>query len=135
MKLELPDYYFRTRENGAQVFRVSTDNPQQRIEMNPIAAINIRNGEIRPHADHLLTGEDNKAIAQWIETRQQELQGREIDDIRRTIDHLNHMAHWANSKAAPEVLDKVTDEILLAMHDLRQVLVHKRAERVRKATK
>ncbi len=135
MKLELPDYYFRTRENGAQVFRVSTDNPQQRIEMNPIAAINIRNGEIRPHADHLLTGEDNKAIAQWIETRQQELQGREIDDIRRTIDHLNHMAHWVNSKAAPEVLDKVTDEILLAMHDLRQVLVHKRAERVRKATK
>ena len=135
MKLELPDYYFRTRENGAQVFRVSTDNPQQRIEMNPIAAINIRNGEIRPHADHLLTGEDNKAIAQWIETRQQELQGREIDDIRRTIDHLNHMAHWVNSKAAPEVLDKVTDEILLAMHDLRQVLVHNRAERVRKATK
>ena len=62
MKLELPDYYFRTRENGAQVFRVSTDNPQQRIEMNPIAAINIRNGEIRPHADHLLTGEDNQAM-------------------------------------------------------------------------
>ena len=46
---ELPEYYFRIRENGAAVFRISTDNRQRRIEMEEIAIVNIRNGNIRPH--------------------------------------------------------------------------------------
>jgi hypothetical protein len=45
---ELPDYYFRVRENGAAVFRVDTENRQRRIEMDQIAIINMRNGEINP---------------------------------------------------------------------------------------
>jgi hypothetical protein len=46
---ELPNYYFRVRENAAAVFRVDTENRQQRIEMDQIAIINMRNGEIKPH--------------------------------------------------------------------------------------
>ncbi len=41
MGAELPDYYFRVRENGAAVFRVDTENRQRRIEMEQIAVINI----------------------------------------------------------------------------------------------
>ena len=52
---ELPDYYFRVRENGALVFRVDTENPQRRIEMDQIAVVNIRNGEIKPHGDRTLS--------------------------------------------------------------------------------
>ena len=48
---ELPDYYFRVRENGAAVFRVDTENRQRRIEMDQIAIINMRNGEIKPHGE------------------------------------------------------------------------------------
>ena len=33
---DLPDYYFRIRENGAAVFRVDAENRQRRIEMDQI---------------------------------------------------------------------------------------------------
>ncbi len=43
---------------------------------------------------------------------------------------MNQTAHWAQSKATEEQLELVTDSVLLAMHDLRTVLVRKKAERV-----
>ncbi len=48
---ELPDHYFRVRENGASVFRIDTGNRQRRIDMDPIATVNIRNGEVKPQGD------------------------------------------------------------------------------------
>ena len=51
---DLPDYYFRVRENGAFVFRVDTENRQRRIEMDQIASVNIRNGEIKPQGERRL---------------------------------------------------------------------------------
>ena len=33
MSGELPEYYFRIRDNGAVVFRVDTENRQRRIDM------------------------------------------------------------------------------------------------------
>ena len=59
---ELPEYYFRIRENGAAVFRISTDNRQRRIEMEEIAIVNIRNGNIRPHGERALSDDDETAI-------------------------------------------------------------------------
>ncbi len=55
---ELPNYYFRVRENGAAVFRVDTENRQRRIEMDQIAIINMRNGEIKPHGERRLSEDD-----------------------------------------------------------------------------
>ncbi len=130
---ELPEYFFRIRENGAQVFRVDTENRQQRIEMDPIAIVNIRNGEVRPQGDRVLSEEDMAAINDWIEDRRAMLARRDIDDIHRTIDHLNLTAHWANSRATDVELEEITDRLLLAMHDLRGVLVRKKADRVIKA--
>jgi hypothetical protein len=48
---DLPDYYFRIRDNGAVVFRVDTENRQRRIDMDEIATVNVRNGNIKPHGD------------------------------------------------------------------------------------
>jgi len=62
MATDLPDYYFRVRENGATVFRVDTENRQRRIEMNQIAVVNVRNGEIKPQGDRPLTEADVAAI-------------------------------------------------------------------------
>ena len=127
---ELPDYYFRVRENGAVVFRVDTENRQRRIEMDQIATINIRNGEIRPQGDRQLTPEDLAEIQAWIEARQTMLAERDVDDIRRAIDHLNLTTQWAQSRASAEQLEAITDTLLLAMHDLRTVLVRKKADRL-----
>lgn len=128
MSTKLPEYYFRTRDNGAAVFRVDTENRQRRIEMDQIAIVNIRNGEIKPHGDRKLSNEDIGAIRDWMEDRVKTLAYRDIDDILRTADHLNLTTQWAQSRATPEQLDAVTDQLLLAMHDLRSVLVRKKAE-------
>ena len=127
---ELPEYYFRIRENGAFVFRVDTENRQRRIEMDQIAVVNVKNGEVKPHGDRVLSDQDMTVIADWMANRIALLGQRDIDDIHRTIDHLNLTAHWANSRATDAQLDDITDALLLAMHDLRAVLVRKKADRL-----
>jgi hypothetical protein len=134
MSTELPEYYFRVRENGAFVFRVDTENRQRRIEMDQIAVVNVRSGEVKPHGDRVLTDEDIAAIQEWLNGRVALLAQREVDDILRTVDHMNLTTQWVQSKATEEQLEQVTDVLLLAMHDLRSVLVRKKADRLLKGT-
>ena len=115
------------------MFRVDAQNRQRRIEMTQIAVINIRNGEVKPQGGRDLTAEDSAEIAAWMAERQAMLARRDIDDIHRTVDHLNLTAQWAQSKASDADLEEVTDRLLLAMHDLRSVLVRKKADRLMKA--
>ena len=128
----LPEYYFRVRENGAFVFRVDTENRQRRIEMDQIAVINMRNGEVKPHGDRALTEADRAEIAGWMERRAEVLARRDIDEIHRAVDYLNLTAHWAQTRASDAQLEEVTDALLMAMHDLRSVLVRKKADRLTK---
>ncbi|KAA0914770.1 hypothetical protein FLO80_12285 [Aquicoccus porphyridii] len=132
MSGELPDYYFRVRENGAFVFRVDTENRQRRIEMDQIAVVNTRNGEIKPHGNRDLSERDLEVIRDWMQARIDTLAARDIDDIHRAVDHLNLTTHWAQSRASDAQLEEVTDALLLAMHDLRTVLVRKKADRLMK---
>lgn len=129
---ELPEYYFRIRENGAAVFRIDAENRLRRIEMDQIALVNVRNGEIRAHGDRTLSEADLAVIRSWLGKRQALLATREVDDIHRAIDHLNLTAGWAQSKATDAQLEDVTDALLLAMHDLRSVLVRRKADRLAK---
>ena len=129
----LPPYYFRVRENGAAVYAVDAENRQRRLELNQIAVVNVNNGNVRPHGEHELTEADEAAIAAWLSDRQAQLAQRQIDDILRAVDHLNLTAQWAQSKASEEELEAITDALLLAMHDLRTVLVRKKADRLMKA--
>lgn len=128
----LPSHYFRLRDNGAAVYRLDTENRQNRIEMEQIAVVNLRNGEVRPHGGRELTPGDSAAIEAWKAERAELMAGREIDDIRRTIDQMNLAAQWAQSKATDEDLDALTGPLLLAMHDLRSVLTRRRADRLGK---
>ena len=132
MSTDLPEYYFRVKENGAAVFRVDTENRQRRIEMDQIAVVNIRNGEIKPHGDRTLSEADLTEIRNWMAHRQEVLAHRDIDDIYRAIDHLNLTTQWVQSRASDAQLDAVTDALLLAMHDLRSTLVRKKADRLLK---
>ena len=129
---ELPDYYFRVRDNGAFVFRIDTENRQRRIEMDQIAVVNIRNGEIKPHGNRALTDDDLQRIKTWMAERTALLAHRDMDDIHRAVDNLNLTTHWAQSKATDSQLEDITDDLLLAMHDLRSTLVRKKADRLMK---
>jgi len=130
MGTELPEYYFRVRENGAAVFRVDTENRQRRIEMDQIAMVNIRNGAIKPHGERALTPADLERIEAWMAERADILAHRDIDDIHRAVDYMNLTTQWAQSRASDEQLEDVTDALLLAMHDLRSVLVRMKADRL-----
>ena len=132
MSGQLPDFYFRVRENGALVFRVDTENRQRRIEMDQIAAVNIRNGEIKPQGDRELSEHELEVIQDWMTERTELLAERDIDDIYRAVDYLNLTTQWAQAIASDEQLEAVTDDLLLAMHDLRSVLVRKKADRLLK---
>lgn len=132
MGTELPEYYFRVRENGAAVFRVDTENRQRRVEMDQIAVVNIRNGEIKPHGERTLSDADVARIQDWMEERRAVLAHRDIDDIHRAVDYLNLTTQWAQSRASDAQLEAVTDQLLLAMHDLRSTLVRKKADRLLK---
>lgn len=130
---DLPPYYFRVRENGAAVFRVEDDPRQRRLDLNQIAVINIRNGEVKPQGGRDLAPEDEAAIADWMTDRKDLLAARELDDIHRAIDQLNMMSQWVQSRASDADLEDITDRMLLAMHDLRTLLVRKKADRIGKA--
>jgi hypothetical protein len=134
MGADLPDYYFRVRENGAAVFRVGIENRQRRIEMEEIAAVNVKNGNIKPHGEVELTAADRAAIGDGLAARQAQLAAREVDDILRTVDHLNLTTQWAQARATDAQLEAVTDALLLAMHDLRSMLVRRKADRLGKAS-
>ena len=130
MGADLPEFYFRIRENGAAVFRVDTENRQRRIEMDQIAVVNVKNGDIKPHGDREIEPDEMVRIKAWLEERRALLAQRDIDDIHRAVDYLNLTTQWAQSKASAEQLEDVTDALLLAMHDLRSVLVRKKADRI-----
>jgi hypothetical protein len=126
----LPDYFFRIRENGAAVYRLGTDPRDQRIEMDQIAIVNTRNGEVKPHGAREVSDADREAIAAWLADRRATLARREADEIARTVEILNHAAHWAQTRATEAELEALTGPLLLAMHDLRTVLVRKKADRL-----
>lgn len=127
---DLPDYYFRIRDNGAVVFRVDTENRQRRVELIEIATVNVKNGTIKPHGTEALSAADLAEINRWLAARTALLADRDIDDILRAVDHLNMTTHWAQTKATDDQLQRVTDDLLLAMHDLRSVLVRRKSDRL-----
>jgi len=129
---DLDPLYFRARENGATVFRVDTENRQRRLDMDQIAVVNVNNGQIKPHSGETLSDDERARIENWMNTREETLAKRSIDDIFRAIDHLNLTAHWAQTKASEAELEAFTDPLLMAMHDLRMVLVRKKSDRVSK---
>lgn len=127
---DLPEYFFRIRDNGASVFRVDTENRQRRIDMEEIAMVNVKNGNIKSHGDRALSPDEMAAVKEWLVKRQAQLALRDVDDILRAVDHMNLTAQWVQSRATDAQLEEITDVLLLAMHDLRSVLVRKKAERL-----
>ena len=119
--------FFRVRDNGAAVFRVDTENRQRRLDLQQIAVVNIRNGQVKPQGEQVPTAAERNEIDAWAVERRKTLAIRKIDDIKRATDHLNDTAQWVQSDATDEQIDEFADDLLMAMHDLRSVLVRKKS--------
>jgi hypothetical protein len=119
--------YYRTRDNGAIVYRLDTENRQRRLEMEQIATINLRSGEIRPHNKAIIPALERNEMEKWIIARRKEMNAREDQDLHRLIDQLHWAAQWVQSRATRDQVETFSDPLMLAMHDLRSQLVRKRS--------
>ncbi|MEO1562459.1 MAG: hypothetical protein AAFR98_03405 [Pseudomonadota bacterium] len=120
--------YFRTRENGAAVFRIDTKNRNRSLELIQIANISLRKQEIRPQGDSQISDAERAEIEDWIKARLEKLTSRDKDELDRMIDQIKTTTHWIISQATPEQVDEVSEELLLTLHDMRAAIVRKKAE-------
>lgn len=125
---DLPPFYFRRRPGGAQVFRVTEDARSRRVEMEPLAVVRTGSGEIRAQGGRTLAEADIAAIRDWLAAEVDAVDG--ADDVLRTVALIGRTAHWAQARADDDELEAVSDSLLLAMHDLRAVLVRRKAARL-----
>ena len=86
MSVELPELFYRIKDNGAAVFRVVPESRQKWINLEQIATVNTRNSEVKVQNKAEVTDAEMTAMKVWIRERQSVLAIREIDTIHRTID-------------------------------------------------
>ncbi|MFN4058313.1 MAG: hypothetical protein ACK4HW_09050 [Roseinatronobacter sp.] len=118
-------YYFRPRPGGAALMKISYDPRLRRSRMTRIAGVETATGAISTSDGHTLTDAERWLITDYL-TRGNGLTGRSA----QAVEQIGHIAHWAQFRATPEELGKATEELLLAMQDLRDVLNRKAAQRV-----
>ena len=117
------DLYFRIKDNGATVFRINDETRQRRLDLQPVAKANVRNGDIKLRKDVTLSDAELSEINAWLDARSTELQGREIEQARLTIEQLNTTANWISSKPDEALADAISEDLMMAMHDLRTAIV------------
>ena len=121
--------YFRIKDNGAAVFRPVEDQARGRLDLQPIADANVRNGSIKPRRDAVIADDERREIDAWIAARRDALAAEEAETPRRAIDALNAAAHWYSAKPDVAAADAARDDLLMAMHDLRAAIVRYVADR------
>lgn len=121
------EYYFRPRPGGAMLLRIDYDARLRRSEMHRIAGINAKTGSVNVTSGHDLTDTERALIDAWL-AGGTGLTG----DAANAAEQIGHIAHWAQFRATPAELTDATEELLLAMQDLREVLVRKAAQRAQK---
>lgn len=126
--MTLPGLYFRIRENGALVFRVDAENRHGRLELEPLAFANVRNGEIRAQGGREITEAETGAITAWIAERARVLAEREGAQAARAVEEINAAAHWAQTRASDAEIEAAAADLLMAMHDLRSVIVRRQSD-------
>lgn len=118
------EYFFRPRPGGAMLLRIVYDPRQRRSELHRVAGINAKTGAIDVTTGHDLTDAERALIYDWL------AYGNGLDgDAAKAVEQIGHIAHWAQFRASPSELAAATDDLLLAMQDLREVLVRKAAQR------
>jgi hypothetical protein len=130
---EPPRLYFRLREPGATVYRVTTEGPGGRLDLQPLAVANLRSGEIKPLSE-TPDDADMAEIRNWIETRHSQRRERDLAEIDRLTESLNNAAHWLQTRASRKAVLAQSDALLFAIHDLRTALVRRLAETADKTT-
>ncbi len=119
--------YYRIRKQGALVFRMEVSNRQRRIELNQIAAITGKD-EIRPHKRRPPTEAEVAEIQDWWETHKARREADGLDDVETFMEELNKFTNWVDKEAPNAMVSEQSDPLLMALLDLRQVIVRRLSE-------
>ncbi|MEL6425756.1 MAG: hypothetical protein AAGK98_08950 [Pseudomonadota bacterium] len=126
--MTLDGLYFRTKDNGAAVYRIDTENRHRRLDMVQIAVVTVRNGEIKPHGQQVPTDAERAEMEAWIAARRTLVAERERTEIDLLIEALHKGAQWAQSKASDGDIRETSPALFMAMHDLRATLVRRNGD-------
>lgn len=121
----IPELYFRIKDNGAHVFRVSVSDKDQRLKLEPLAVINQRTGDVKPQGKRKITRREQAEISAWLEVRRAHLEAQKDAEIDQLIERMNLLAQRASARAADAGLEAATPRLLMALHDLRSALTRK----------
>lgn len=118
------DYYFRLRPGGAAFMKLVHDPRLRRTRFHRIAGIETTTGNVSVTDGHTLTDVEEALIADYL------AHGNGLcGHTARAVSEIGHIAHWAQFRASPDELVAATEDLLLAIQDLRDVLVRKAAQR------
>jgi hypothetical protein len=116
-------YYFRPRPGGAALLKITYDARLKRSRLHRIAGVEA-SGVVRVVEGYTLSDAEQALIADYL-AQGNGLKGR----AAQAVADIGQIAHWAQFRASPDELAQATEELLLAMQDLREVLVRKAAQR------
>ncbi len=119
--------YYRVRKQGALVFRMEVSNRRRRIELNQIAAITGKD-EIRPHKRRPPTEAEEAEIHAWWEAHKVRRDAGELNEVEVFMEELNKFTTWIDKEAPAAAVSEQSDPLLLALLDLRQVIVRRMSE-------
>ena len=116
--------YYRHRRNGVIVFRMEVANRQRRIELNQIATISS-DGEITPHARRTPTEAELTEIRAWWTDWTSRGDENPLNETEAFLVELNRFTDWVQRHAPDAQVDAHSDPLLMALLDLRQVVVRR----------
>lgn len=119
--------YFRHRHDGAVVYRVEKSGRQRRVELNQIAAI-AKTGEVVPAKRHPPSEFEISEIAEWWEDWKAREARNELSQSELFLAELNQFTDWMQRRAENDVVEQMSEKILLALLDLRRVTVRRLAD-------
>ena len=116
--------YYRHRKQGAQVFRMEVANRQRRIELNQIASI-TNQGDIVPHKRRPASDAELAEIAEWWDGWQKRRDAGALNQTEAFMADLNQFTNWIAKGASDTEIDTLSDDLLMALLDLRQTIVRR----------
>lgn len=119
--------YYRLRKKGALVFRMEIANRQRRIELNQIATISA-DGEVVPHRRRPATDAEIAEAASWWQDWCARRKAGRLAETERVMAELNAFTDWMAREAPDGEVATLSDPLLMALLDLRQVVVRRLSE-------
>ncbi len=126
MLLDVPELYFRFKDSGATVYRVTVSSKMARLEFVKIASAALKSGNINTFGDAVLTEAETARIRDWIEEQRAGRPRNLASDMRRLSREINLATHqMAAGTGHEEELGAEITRLLLSLMDMQREIAEK----------